>query len=333
MPPPAEHVPAMATAANLAAKTGDSSSVVLTVIVCTRNRAEKLQRALQAVLTAFGGRQDCEVIVGDNGSTDGTAELVARLASSDPRLRMVVQPQRGVSRAFNAAAARARGALIGCIDDDCYVMPSYVDDVLQAFTHHPEMDYFGGRILLFDSTQASLTTRESLDREEYQPGSILRQGAVQGANMAFRRELLDTLGGYCEQFGPGSPFSGNDIEFATRASLHGFHGAYEPSVSVWHDHGRDSVAAVARMGQYNRGLGAFYMHTLLELTGPLAVARRLYWRLLRAARGRALRRWLQVAKGALHYVYLWIRNPRAFRAPRLAGERADGQVSVRPDTA
>jgi GT2 family glycosyltransferase len=94
--------------------------------------------------------------------------------------------------------------------------------------------------------------------------SLLAGAALQGANMFFRRKVLDTIGGFNESMGPGTPFGCEDIDLACRASLAGFVGAQVPGIKVFHDHRRPkgSAAAEATLESYDHGRGAYYASLL-----------------------------------------------------------------------
>lgn len=102
---------------------------LVSVVIGTRNRSDLLERTLRSVLWQTHG--ELEVIVVDDGSTDDTAELVAR--HPDPRVALVRQGQPGgVARARNAGIARARGRYIAFTDDDDLWAPTKIATQLRA---------------------------------------------------------------------------------------------------------------------------------------------------------------------------------------------------------
>jgi glycosyltransferase involved in cell wall biosynthesis len=90
-----------------------------TVVVPTYNRADTLPRALESVLTQ--SYENLEIVVVDDGSTDTTSDLLEHY--DDPRLRVVSQPNGGVSAARNAGAAVASGAYLVFLDSDDELLP------------------------------------------------------------------------------------------------------------------------------------------------------------------------------------------------------------------
>ncbi len=105
----------------------------VSVILPTYNRRGFLQQAVDSVLT-----QTCpanEVIVVDDGSTDGTADLLATYGN---RLKVIRQPNRGVSAARNAGIRHAQGEFIALLDSDDYWLPEKLAAQLAFFNTHPD---------------------------------------------------------------------------------------------------------------------------------------------------------------------------------------------------
>src|SRR5436190_1011588 len=103
--------------------------VQFSVVVPTYNRAPTLPQAIESVLAQKNA--DFELIVVDDGSTDDTSAVVARFG--DARIAYLHQPNRGVSAARNAGAARAGGRLIVFLDSDDELLP----DTLERFSRSP----------------------------------------------------------------------------------------------------------------------------------------------------------------------------------------------------
>jgi len=275
----------------------DAEAPLLSLIVCTRNRSERLHDFAQA-LSRMRCSMTWELVLVDNGSSDDTAERVRGLASQVQAPVMIVdEPRRGLGRARNAGVRRARGDILVFIDDDCYPATDYLDRITDAFADSA-LDYLGGRILLHDSGDYPITIRVDTLPIPIPPHSVVPAGLVQGANMAFRRRVLETFGGFDDALGPGTPFCNDDVDAVARASAAGFAGSYLPGPTVYHHHrrrARQDIAALQRT--YDRGRGAYYAKCILDLPTRRNVARH-WWRSARAA---AFSATVREIKGAVEY--------------------------------
>jgi Glycosyl transferase family 2 len=120
----------------------------ISVVICTRNRAESLRRVLaSAAAMSVPGTLAWEMLVVDNGSTDSTQLVIAEFASRLP-LRTVIEPKAGLSNARNRGVAEARGDYICWTDDDVALGKNWLAAYASAFDRYPEADYFGGPIEL-----------------------------------------------------------------------------------------------------------------------------------------------------------------------------------------
>ena len=118
----------------------------ITVIICTRNRAEQLRRTLEsAAAMESPGHATWELLVVDNGSTDHTPQVVESFSGRLP-VRCVSEPTAGLSNARNRGIAEAGGEYICWTDDDVLVDPHWLAAYAEAFARHPEAAYFGGPI-------------------------------------------------------------------------------------------------------------------------------------------------------------------------------------------
>jgi GT2 family glycosyltransferase len=110
---------------------------LVSVIVPTYNRAFCLARALDSILAQT---YPCfEVVLIDDGSSDGTADLVARTYGQDPRIRYFYQENKGVTAARNAGLKRARGDYVALLDSDDAWMPWKLQLQLACFQQCPEV--------------------------------------------------------------------------------------------------------------------------------------------------------------------------------------------------
>ncbi len=254
--------------------------MILSVVVCTLNRCTSLKRCVDALLSV-STPHDWQLVIVDNGSTDGTGEYLASLAqrqSNRPMVTTAFEPKRGLAAARNTGWRTARAGIVSFTDDDCYVSKDYVDSVIQVFEEEPGIGFLTGRILLFDTRDCRITIQESQDRCEFRPGTFIAAGAVQGANLAFQRKVLEQVGGFDERLGAGTPYPSEDIDAAAAALWAGFFGVYDPRPLVYHDHGRRTAGEVLElMRGYDAGRGAYYAKYILG----------------RASRGQYLGAWLK----------------------------------------
>jgi hypothetical protein len=277
----------------------------VSLIIATRDRCQQLQRCLDAVIRLKFERP-WELIVVDNGSTDGTSEVIQQFGERTRfPVRYVFESKPGLGNAHNAGIAVAQGEIVAFTDDDCYPESDFLSHVRNAF-EDPSLGYLAGRITLHDPADDPMTTIESTCRYAFPPKSFIRVGSVGGANMAFRRKVLSEIGGFDTLFGPGALFNTEDVDAAARASAAGWKGEYRPEVVVRHHHGRKAADIPPVTKSYGIGAGAYHMKLLLDERKFLLFIRSIYQvrRRLRAS----VRSVLWEPVGAAMYAYIYVRQ-------------------------
>jgi glycosyltransferase involved in cell wall biosynthesis len=270
----------------------------IAIVVCTRNRADRLSTCLDAIARQLYPVHRWELVVVNNGSTDDTRRVLIAWMAAHRHLVVIGidEPRPGLSAARNAGIRATQAPLIACTDDDCYPAPDWLDAIMDRFRAAvPTVrgpygapigyGYLGGRIDLHDPTDADITTQHRPYPVDWSPGVAPLAGDIHGANMAFRRAVWAEVHGFDERFGAGTPYACEDIDFVTRASLAGHWGLYCPDAVVSHHHGRKpgrDTTALHRI--YARGRGAYFAKQMLTSAHGHGFARLWYWSLRVALR-------------------------------------------------
>lgn len=239
---------------------------MLSVIICTRNRAENLAQSLSSFAQAQTPFGDWEVIIVDNGSQDHTRDVVTDVArSSALPLKYTVEAKRGLSHARNHGVTHATGSLIAFTDDDCLIAPTWLDAVVQEFTADHELMVLGGRVDLADYQDAPIGIRPFPDRLQICSFEQIMERLI-GCNMAFRRNVFDTMGFFDTKLGAGTQVgSAEDIDMFYRAIKAGMKTCYSPTMRIRHAHSRVDEATVSTLkDSYVRGRGALYCKHVLR---------------------------------------------------------------------
>ena len=255
-----------------------------TVVIATRERPERLAECLASVLA--GELQPERVVVVDNApSTTRTAELVAELAATEPRLRYVREDRPGLARAHNAALPHVLTPLVAFTDDDVLTDPRWLGKLVDGFAD-PEVACVTGLIapraldtlpqqwVEGNATYDKGLHRRVFDAGDHRPDDPLfpyTAGAFgSGANMAFRTDYLRAHRGFDPALGTGTVALGGDDLAAFYDVVRGGHRlVYEPGAIVLHQHYADYAALRRQTYGYGAGLGAHLMRCLL--TDPLVV--------------------------------------------------------------
>jgi GT2 family glycosyltransferase len=159
---------------------------------------------------------------------------------------------------------KAQGAIIAFTDDDCYLARNFVDAIVEIFEAHPRVGCVGGRILLFDEQDARVTIDERDRPVEVMPYEFVAAGAFHTANLSIRRSVLQLIGGFDPDFGPGARFVCEDIDVVAASVWGGFVARFDPAPTVFHHHRRrrKDIPDLERI--YDRGRGAYYAKYLLR---------------------------------------------------------------------
>jgi glycosyltransferase involved in cell wall biosynthesis len=195
----------------------------VSVVIPTHNRGHLLPETLASALGQGPADLDLEVIVVDDGSTDGTAEMMAKRVAAirDPRLVYLPLPRSGnLARLRNAGVARAQGALIAFLDSDDLLEEGALATYAAALDAHPEAGWTLAGYRSFDAAGFRRTNLhplppELLENAALEPVSgsltvaplffpVLRTWTtLYTSTIAVRRPLLDAVGPFEERLTTG----------------------------------------------------------------------------------------------------------------------------------
>ena len=231
------------------------------LLVPTCNRKESLRRLLESI-----GRMEIpdsvqvELIVVDNGSIDGTAEMLRQKGFRPANVSFAALTERrpGKASALNRGLACATGDFFLVLDDDVVIDPDLVVRHLEGYSSMP-FDALQGRIL--PGVDSEGRPADPLHLQEYNIplvdyGCDYRKiRGLTGTNMSFKREVLAKVGCFDPRLGPGASGFSEDTEFSRRIRKAGFTIGYTPHAIVYHElDPRRYGRGYNRMVEYRKGM-------------------------------------------------------------------------------
>lgn len=140
---------------------------MISVVIPLYNKADTIERTLESVFAQT--YKDYEIIIVDDGSTDGSAEIVERIA--DSRIRLIRQKNAGVSAARNRGVREAKGEYIAFLDADDEWMVDYLQSQIKMTLDYPNCDIFATDYLM-KSTQGTQFTQINKLRFQEESGLL-----------------------------------------------------------------------------------------------------------------------------------------------------------------
>lgn len=170
------------------------------VLLPVYNAERYLRRAVESVLAQTV--RDLECVVIDDGSTDGSGRVLAELAASDHRLRVITQENAGLIRTLNRAIGEAGGEIFFRMDADDIAEPDRFERQLAYLDAHPECVALGTGALLIDPDDRPLKIMmPPEDHERIDAMGLAGVGAaIFHPTAAIRRWAMEQVGGYHAEY-------------------------------------------------------------------------------------------------------------------------------------
>jgi glycosyltransferase involved in cell wall biosynthesis len=207
-----------------------------TIQLCTYNRSALLERVLDACFEQTTPRDEYEIVLVNDGSTDDTPAVIERARGRATCAFVVVNQQNsGLAKGRNAGIARASGERIIFIDDDVLPLPNFVEEHLRTHAAHPQAIVRGGAINVesFDQLPPPLWTIKDYSGNYFWT-----------TNVSVPLATIREVGGFNESF---SEYGWEDIDVGLRLRFRGTKAAFNPKALVYHWKPRPRSGNVEKM--------------------------------------------------------------------------------------
>lgn len=173
--------------------------VAASVVIPVLDREETIGNAIESVLG--GTFQDFEVIVVDNGSTDGTPEVVREICARDERVSLIRGTGGTIASAINDGIRESRGEFICQLDSDDEYVPETLEKMVGALRETPGAGLAISYYRLMDAEGRLIEDAPVITHEGFDRNQVLRRDGA-GALRVFRRSVLEEFGLYdAENYG------------------------------------------------------------------------------------------------------------------------------------
>lgn len=262
------------------------NNVILSIVIPTKNREDLLRKALESIEKQPANQDIFEVIIIDNGSTDGTRDVAKTYKRKIKNFRYFYDARPGLHVGRNRGLLESEGELVGYLDDDVILFPNWINTVLEAFEDQ-ELMYVGGSVIPYDM---SVLTQDFRSKHETHKGvyqyifplscfweSDITENDTRihesenffGGNCVYRKSVLQA----CRGFHPdGMPnhllmYRGDGESYVREYILeHNMKAMYYAQASVYHQIDVNRIDDSYIKYMYFRG-GISYMYTRLRSDG------------------------------------------------------------------
>ncbi len=231
---------------------------MISAVVISFNRRALLRECLDG-LAAQKNAPLHEIIVVDQGSTDGSLEEVRARQAFTPGLSLEILPDPSLNAKRNRGLALARHNIVAFIDDDAVPDPNWLASLARAFEPAGRSLVTGSVLPLTPGYARTLRTnsRPRLWQNRFLDKLVIWRCGC-GTNMAVHRSAIEKIGLFDPDVGTGTALGGcgDEVDFFWRALNAGLTIAYEPAFRVFHHQSIDPAVLQRRMWNYYYGIAA-----------------------------------------------------------------------------
>jgi len=204
----------------------------ISIIIPTYNRKDRLKQCLESIFKQDHPKDNFEIIVVDDGSADGTEEMLRELLKEQSNLRYLFQRHKGPAAARNLGIKQAQGGIIGFTDTDCILESSWVRKMVEAHRLEDSVMAIGG-LTKVNSYNTKALVSQSLSDGAIKTGinNKLENIFFPTCNVSFKKDCL--IG---EEFNEFFPLpAGEDLDFFWRLFKNGKRFVHRQDIEVLHN--------------------------------------------------------------------------------------------------
>ena len=220
----------------------------VSIVIPTYNRKEMLKECIDSLI--MQSYPTCEIIIIDDGSTDGTKGLLEGYSKNDLGVNYFHQENKGPGAARNLGIKYSKGEIICFTDDDCIADKDWTKNLVETYTDK-NVGGIGGKIVDYKIEtiiERYIRNRKLLNQEKF-------FSPVVGVNVSYRKRLIEKIGFFDESFRLPNC---EDVDLGIRVKLKGFEIKYAPEAIIYHKH-RATLKGLIKQ-QYNYGKGNARLH-------------------------------------------------------------------------
>jgi GT2 family glycosyltransferase len=200
------------------------------VLICTYNRPELLNHALESLVKNTEEKPDQIVVV--NGGDERTDRLVESLMTASEvgvKITLIKTINKNPAASRNVGLPHCQGDIIAITDDDAEVFPNWVTLMKQAHREHPEAGAVGGPVIGTNKDSLIGKVADLITFPDWPEPQYVR--TLPTVNISFKREVIDGVGPMDETL-----FCGEDVDYNWRVQKLGFKVYFDPQIKVYHQH-------------------------------------------------------------------------------------------------
>ncbi|MBE7382498.1 MAG: glycosyltransferase [Leptolyngbya sp. SIO1E4] len=178
------------------------SSPLISVIMPVYNSLRYLDFAIESILQQ--SFEDFELLIFDDGSTDGSRERLQQYAAKDPRIQLFLREHGGLTLLLNEGLQKSKGKFIARMDSDDIAMKNRFEIQLKFLTQNPDCVAVGSEILRIDPSGLPIGVKGQPTQHEEILHAFLngKGGVINHPSAMFPRAALKKIGGYNRELEP-----------------------------------------------------------------------------------------------------------------------------------